>query len=185
MSEQLSTVWATSPEMEFWREQVRAHAEAALAENPLASKKIEISDPEKAARGLYMLASGKKWSEIESSLGINRSKISALQTRHIGSLEQYRPVLAKRLTMLASRMADTMEAKLCQIEDSEEELSKTSLKDIAISSGITIQNASLLSGNATSVVEHRSGPTLEDAMAFRDSIRQRIADKAKDGAIDV
>lgn len=186
MSEELSTgQWADIPEMDYWREEVKRRADAHLAEYPNAKRSMEIAAPEKAAQILYMLAKGDSWKSICDKTGVCRPELSRLERHHIGTLEKYRPRLAKKLTQISARLADIMERKIYQIEDSEEGLSKTSLKDIAISIGVVTDKASQLAGIATSVIEHRSGPTIEDAMKFRDEVRQRIADKARAEAIDV
>ena len=177
--------WAEVPEMDYWREEVRKRAEAHLAEYPGAKRALEIANPEQAAEILYLLARGETWMAIRGKTGIDPASLSRLQRHHIGTLEKYRPILAQRFTQAAARLLDTLDRKIDQIESDDEAMSKTSLKDIAISLGVATDKASHLAGIATTVIEHRTGPTLEDAMSFRESIRQRIAEKAKGEAIDV
>jgi len=77
-----------------------------------------------------------------------------------------------------------LEEKMQRLQADPDKLDDEKLKDIALAIGIVTDKAANLNGMATSVVEHRSGPSIEDAMKFREEVRQRVQ-MAKGKVIDV
>jgi len=75
--------------------------------------------------------------------------------------------------------------KIEMLEDDEAALASTTLKDIALSGAILTDKAMQLSGMATVTIEHRSGPSIEDAQKAIMAARQKVADNLKLGSIDV
>jgi len=63
--------------------------------------------------------------------------------------------------------------KLLQLEESPDELRKTSVRDLSIASGVLIDKSRLLQNESTSVVEVRSSFTFED---FNASVRAKQAE---------
>lgn len=93
--------------------------------------------------------------------------------------------LAARLTNLSNGLARLLERKLDQIEDDDDQLSKTAPKDIALLMGIVTDKAAALSNQPTVVIEHRSGPTIEDVMIEIQAARDRVAAKLKAQSLEV
>lgn len=171
--------WRESPEFEHWSEEVRKRAAEHLAANPRAKRALEIREPGLAAEALYLLAhTGMTKKAIAAHVGVYPQEIWRLE-RHHGTFELRRAGLAARMTNLSNGLARLLERKVDQIEDDDEQLSKTALKDIALSMGIVTDKAAALSNQPTVVIEHRSGPTIEDVMIEIQAARDRVAAKLK------
>jgi hypothetical protein len=74
--------------------------------------------------------------------------------------------------------------KISRIGEDDDQLDATSLKDLTIATGIMAQNAATMAGVATTIIEHRTGPTLDEAMKAIEEAKAKIANKAKAGAIE-
>jgi len=184
MSHELTTDWRSSPEMDHWREEVRKRAAKHLSENPNATRALEIRAPEIAAEALYLLAcTGMPKNRIAAELKVDPRELWRLE-RHHGTLEMRRAGLGKRIANLSNGLANLLEKKIDQLEDDPDELAKTSLKDITLSMGIALDKAAMLSGMPTAVIEHRSGPTIEDAMKEIQAARDRVAEKRRAQCIE-
>lgn len=183
-SYELAANWREDARLEYWREEVRKRAAAQLAENPKAFRALEIRAPEIAAEALYLLAcTGMGKQKIARELGIDARELWRLELHH-GTLELRRAGLAARMTNLSGGLMRILEQKVDQLEDDPEKLSATSLKDITLSIGISLDKAAMLSGMPTTVIEHRTGPTIEDAQREIQAARDRLAERAKVQCID-
>ena len=123
--------------------------------------------------------------EVARRANVARQDLDRLAYHNAMKLEDARPELAAKFTENASKLADMVGRKIARISEDDDQLDATSLKDLTIAMGISAQNAATMAGVPTTVIEHRSGPTLEDAMQFREEIRARLAAKAKEEAVDV
>lgn len=181
---ELAPDWRESPELEYWREMVAKRAAARLAENPNAKQALELRNPKLAAEALYMLACTElSKHKISAELSIDRRELWRLE-RHHGTLEMRRENLAKQMAGLSKGIARLMEQKIDQLEDNPEALAETSLKDLMLSAGIAIDKAAMLSGMATSRVEHVVGVTLDDAMSAIAEAKKKAAEKIAGQAIE-
>ena len=164
----------------YWMEQVRQRALDRGAYNT-----VEVIKPEKCAMALEGLAHGTPMKRIAAKTGLDIRTVRDLRWRHKETLESRRKDMARRYGQAAEAAMDIGFKKIEMLEDDDEMLAATSLKDIALSSAIFVDKAMQLSGMATVTIEHRSGPSIEDAQKAIIAARQKIADKARDGAIDV
>lgn len=190
MSEALATTAWDDPEVKtFWLEEVRKRAESRLAEGISRKQALEFRDPEKAAHALCLLAEGGMTQKaICAKLELYGSELSRLARHHAGSLaaafEHTRKDLAARYLNIAKRSAELMERKIDQLEESEMLLADTSIKDIALTIGIIHDKGMAAAGVATTVIEHRSGPSLDDAMKAIAEAKAKVANKITEGAIE-
>lgn len=186
MSEELATTdWAHADDMAYWRDQVDQHADAVRAGGAKKLMCLEATNPEKAAQALYLLQQGATIYKASKETGISEIVLRRTASHHLGPLEKWRPDLVSRLGRLAFSSAAALEMKLEQIMSDPEEMKKVSVDKLAVTYGIIGDKFLTLSGQATVITESRTGPTLEDAMKFREEVRQRMIDKAKAEAIDV
>lgn len=185
MSEQLITI--DDAALDYWRGVVADRAQAVLAKGVTKARALEVTQPERAAMALYLLNEfpDKPRREIARKVNVSRIDLDRLAYHNAMKLEDARPELAAKFTKNASDLADLVGRKVARISEDDEQLDATSLKDLTIAMGISAQNAATMAGVPTTVIEHRSGPTLEDAMQFREEIRARLANKAKTESIDV
>ena len=142
---------------------------------------IENTHVDVAAKGLWMLAQGKTYREIRAVTGMGHETIRRLDWDHQATLDDYRPMFAKRYAMSAAEMTDLIFKKAEQLHEDEEELKKTPIDRLAVAAGILQDHSNKLAGMATAVVEHRRGVSIEDAMAEIKAAKARVA---KRGAIE-
>jgi hypothetical protein len=174
MSEELArTDWAEPEVMAQWRAEVNRRAALNMADKP---KCMECREPEKSAHALYLLAeTDLSRSEIARQVGMARQHLDRLAYNHAISLEKRRPELAAKFTENADRLSGLMTRKIDMLMENETLLADTPLKDIAIAMGVSIDKAGGLSGMATTVIEHRAGPSLDDAMKAIAMAKEKIA----------
>ena len=166
---------------EYWLEEVRKRAiEAGVHYNA-----IEFTQPEKTARVLKLLAAEYSVRRISKETGMGHAAIQRLKWTHKETLESRRKELARTYGMAAEAVVALAFKKIEMLEDDEDALANTTLKDIALSGAILTDKAMQLSGMATVTIEHRSGPSIEDAQKAIMAARQKVADNLKEGAIDV
>lgn len=172
--------------MAFWREQVSKFLEERTSSGISSHKSLESKNAELAAEAMYLIANkGYSFYRAAKETGLSEIMIRRTASHYLGQLEKWRPDMVARLTKISFDLAETIAMKIDQIKGDPEELKKVSIDKLAVAFGIMNDKNLNLQGQATTVVEHRSGPTLEAAVNFREEIRKRLADKAKDEAIDV
>ena len=185
MSEELTTI--DDAALDHWRGIVAERAAQVLAKGVTKARALEVTQPEKAAMALYLLNEFPDMSrrEVARRVNVARIDLDRLAYHNAMKLEDARPELAMKFTENASKLADLVGRKISRINEDDDQLDATSLKDLTIAMGISASNAATMAGVPTTVIEHRSGPTLEEAMSFREEIRARLAAKAKQESIDV
>jgi len=171
--------WAAPDDMALWRDEVKKRGEARLAECPTAKRCMEVKDPETAAKGLYLLSTGEySQNKIAKFLGIHRMELSRLAWHNSSALEQKRKELSVKFTHLADEQADILQQKIDQLRDDPEALEKTSIRDLVIGMGVAADKGTQYAGMATTIVEHRSGPSVEDFEAIKEAARKRLEKKS-------
>ena len=146
---------------------------------------VESTKPKQAALALQMLAQSESIRKISKATGLSTSTIQQMKWRHNETLETRKKKLARVYGIGAETAMNLTFQKLEMLEDDEDALSQTSLKDIALTTAILTDKAMALAGMATVTIEHRKGPSIEDAQAAIMAARQKIADKSREVAIDV
>ena len=185
MSEELTTI--DDAALDHWRAVVADRAAQVLSRGVTKARALEVTQPERAAMALYLLNEFPDMprAQVAKRVNVSRIDLDRLAYHNAMKLEDARPELAAKFTKNASDLADLVGRKIAAINEDDEQLAATSLKDLSIAMGISASNAATMAGVPTTVIEHRSGPTLEDAMQFREEIRARLAEKAKAQIIDV
>lgn len=185
MNEALTTI--DDAALDHWRAVVADRAAQVLSKGVTKARALEVTQPERAAMALYLLNEFPDMprAQVAKRVNVSRIDLDRLAYHNAMKLEDARPELAAKFTENASKIADLVGRKIARISEDDEQLDQTSLKDLTIAMGISAQNAATMAGVPNTVIEHRSGPTLEDAMQFRDEIRARLAEKAKAESIDV
>ena len=180
MSEELA-----EDRLQYWRDDVAKRSEEWLRQYPNAKRRPEIREPEKCAQALYLLAeTDTKHYLIAEKVGLTEREVGQLTYRRPELWEKRRPELAQKMAAASEQLLDVLEEKMQRLQADPDKLDDEKLKDIALAIGIVTDKAANLNGMATSVVEHRSGPSIEDAMKFREEVRQRVQ-MAKGKVIDV
>lgn len=172
--------WAEPVEMEHWREEVVRRIEKRKSEGVTKGRSLEFIDPEKAARALFLISTGNyaKY-RIAKELGVSKFLVDRLEYNHSDSLETRRKELSVRFTILAEKMAVLMDRKVEDLLEDPDALKDIPFKDISIAMGVMTDKSAQMAGIATTVIEHRSGPKLEDFEAMKSAARQRLVEQGK------
>ena len=128
---------------------------------------LEVQNPEGCVRAMEMLALGAPYREICAETGLRPSNISKLKVRHSGAVEARREAQASELEDLADVYREALRRKADDLLGDDEKLAKVNPKDLALTTAILTDKPMQLRGEATSVVEHRSGVSLEDVMKMK------------------
>ena len=121
------------------------------------TKCVEFTKPLQAAMALEMLAAGTPGRQIAAKTKLDIHTIRALRWRHSETLETRRKEFSKKFAMGAEALVDLTFKKAEMLDDDDEMLANTSLKDLALGAAIMTDKAMALSGMATAVIEHRKG----------------------------
>jgi len=184
MSEELITI--DDAALDYWRGIVADRAAQVLAKGVTKARALEVTQPEKAAMALYLLNEFPDMSrrEVARRVNVARIDLDRLAYHNAMKLEDARPELAMKFTKNASDLAELVGRKIDRIREDDEQLDQTSLKDLTIAMGISAQNAATMAGVATTIIEHRTGPTLDDAMKAIEEAKAKIATRTKQAAIE-
>lgn len=178
--------WADPEVMRQYRGIVQAANEEWLSLHPNACRRLELRRPEDCAHAYFLLDDDSiSLSEVSSRTGLDQREVGQLIFRRPVLWEKRKKSLAVKSAYAAEMIADATIQKANSILEDSDTLAATPIKDLALAFGIMNDKAASLNGEASVTIEHRSGPTIEDALKFREEIRQRLADKAKTEAIDV
>lgn len=187
MSEALATTdWAEPEVMAQYRAKVKASSDEWLALHPKATRRLELRKPDECAHALCLLDDQSlMMRKIAEATGLNDFELGQLIFRNPELWETRKKRLAAKAAQTAEDLVDLTRKKAAMLMEDEDALAETPIKDLALAYGIVNDKAGSLNGEAATVIEHRSGPTIDAALAFREEVRQRLVDKAKAEAIDV
>ena len=142
------------------------------------SNLTEVREPEKCALALEMLANGETYVAVEAATGIRRQTLVSLRYRHSDAIGVRRERAADDAEHMAERYRAILEQKAEQLEGDGEALARVNPKDLALTYGILRDKASTLRGDASSVVEHKKGLSLEDARKMIEEAQKRVRNEA-------
>lgn len=140
----------------------------------------EVKNPEESALALEMLANGETYAAVEAATGISKKTLVGLRYRHSDAIGVRRERAADDAEHMAERYRAILEQKAEQLEEGGEALAKVNPKDLALTYGILRDKASTLRGDASSVVEHKSGVSLEDAKRLIEAAQKKVRSEAID-----
>jgi len=144
------------------------------------SNLMEVKNPEACALALEMLADGESYSRVCEATGLTHGVLARLRYDHREAIGVRREKAADDAEHMAERYRAILEEKANMLEVDKEMLGKVNPKDLALTYGILRDKASSLRGDATSVVEHKRGVTLEDARKAVEEAQKRIKGEAID-----
>lgn len=149
---------------------------------PTASS--ERNKPRESAIALWRMAQGISLSQISEETGIARHALRALALRNQQTLNEQKERFAALYAMAAHEYSELLFEKADRMRDNPEQLDAITPDRLALTVGIMTDQAAKLSGMASTVIEHRTGASIEDAAAMIAAARARIAEKAKATAIE-
>lgn len=145
---------------------------------------LEVAQPHVAAKVLWMLAQGAPKAKIRDLTGVSCEVIRRLEWTHEDTLETKRKEFSVRYAMAAAEYTDLLFKKAEMLADDPEQLKAVSPERLATVIGIMNDKAMTLNGMATSIVEHKKGASIEDATRVIEEVRKKIAENARNKAID-
>lgn len=145
---------------------------------------LERRHPHVAAKALWLLAQGAPIKEIARITKIGHMGIRSLEWRHNDTLETKRKEFSQKYAMAAAEFTDLLFEKAERLANNPDELAKISPEKLALTVGIMTDKAAQLSGMASVTVEHRRGPSIDDAAKVIEEARMRIANKVRSEAVD-
>jgi hypothetical protein len=145
---------------------------------------LERAQPDVAAKVLWLLAQGASKQKIRQLTGVSCEVIRRLEWDHEDTLESKRKEFSSRYAMAAAEYTDLLFKKAEQLHDDPEQLAAVSPERLATVIGIMNDKAMTLNGMATSIVEHKKGASIEDAAKVIEEVRKRIADNARNKAVE-
>jgi len=137
---------------------------------------LEVQKPKECAMALEMLAFGERYSAIANSTGLSPSNISKLKVRHQGALDERRMSAAQELDEVGDTYREIMRCKADQLLTDSDALKKLNPKDVALTVAILTDKPMQLRGEATSVVEHKKGVSLDDVLAMKAELAKKVID---------
>lgn len=155
-----------------WFEVVR---ERALKRQEGNSPTLEISNPQAAARILWMLAKGDTLREIARVTGVNRTVIRRLSWRNEDTLETKRKEFSREFALAAEAYKDLLLEKAERLSENPELLDGISPDKLALAMAITTDKSMALAGMAGVIIETRKGASIDDALKAIEESRQRVA----------
>lgn len=144
----------------------------------------ENTKPHVAAKGLWMLAHGQSINEIRRVTGLGNETIRRLARDHNSTLEGEQKRAAQRYMSIAHEYMDRLYEWSELAADDPDMLRKVSPDRLAMTAGIAQDKALTLNGQATSVIEHRKGKSIDEALEIINAARARVLEKQKATAIE-
>ena len=121
---------------------------------------------------------------ICKEVGMDLKTIVRLKWQHGDTLDTKRKEFSRSYAQAAEVYTDLLLDKAEQLGSDPEALAKISPEKLALTVGIMTDKAAQLSGMAGVIIEHRKGPSIDDAAQAIAAAKQRIADKIRNQAID-
>lgn len=140
----------------------------------------EVRNPKACALALEMLADGCGTSEIVKATGLTAGILARLRYDHNEAISVRREKAADDAEHMAERYRAILEEKANMLLDDPDLLKKVNPRDLAVTYEIFRSKASSLRGEATAVVEHRKGVSLEDAKKALEAAQKRIQGESID-----
>ena len=154
-----------------------------IGENlPTASS--ERIKPRESAIALWRMAQGISLSQICEETGIARHALRALAIRNQATLAEQKTMFAAMYAQAASEYTELLFDKADRMRDNPEQLDQLSPDRLALTIGIMSDQAAKLSGMASTIIEHRQGASIDDAMKMIAEAKAMVAEKIKSQAIE-
>jgi hypothetical protein len=163
-------------------EEITPFAATAFVEKELNATTIERRKPKEAALALEMMAQGETYERVTEVTGISYTGLVGLKVRHPETLDIRRKMLAQDGFRMAEALRQVAYKKAVMLAEDDDQLKKTSVKDLMIGYAIAQDKAFSAFGEATIKVEHTGKKmSIEDAQKMINEARSEL----NKGAINV
>ena len=140
---------------------------------------LENTRPHVAAKALWMLSEGASLREVNRVTQVGHETCRRLMTDHQETYEIQQKKASVRYAMGAQEYMDRVFEWSEMAAADPDMLKRVSPDKLAMTAGILQDKALTLNGQANTVVEHRSGKTIDEALEMIKQAKARVADKGK------
>jgi hypothetical protein len=133
---------------------------------------------------LWRYSQGESKKSISRVTDVDLPTIRRLCRDHFTTVEDQRKKMASNYAEIACDYSNLLRKRAEMLEDDDDALSQVSPDKLAVVVGVMTDKYSSLSGMNTITIEHRKGVTIDDAAATIAAIREKLAEKARSGAIE-
>jgi hypothetical protein len=143
----------------------------------------EHRDPYKCAMALWRRAQGIPLRQIAAELGMTPGGIRRLEITHAKALDEQKRRFSALYAQAATEYTELLFEKADRLRDNPEQLDGISPDRLALTVGIMTDKAAQLAGMPSTVVEVRSGVSIEDAIKYIEEAKARVAEKVRQAGI--
>ena len=172
--------------MEETKEATPVIVDSVLAASKKGGSSTEAMHTEEACRALELLAQGKSDRDVAAETGIKFGALAAIKQRHKGALDVRKAQMAQDGFVVMEKARMVLDRKLDMLADDDEQLRKLGVKDAALTMAVLQDKALQAAEGHKVVVEHTKGkPSLADAKAFLDELRNKVKEEKQAEAVEV
>ena len=138
---------------------------------------LENTNPERAAVILWHRANGDSYKKIRNKYGVGLATIKRMEIEYKDPLASVRKEATVEWLAIASASKDALMKKMEQYEDDPESLKDVSPDRLSLTAAMAQDKAMALEGQASTIIEHRPGKSIEDAQEMIKMAKARVAEK--------
>jgi hypothetical protein len=140
---------------------------------------LENTHPEKAACILWHRAQGDSYKKIRNKYNVGLATIKRMELGYKEPLAEARKTASVDWLCLADASRQAAFTKLERMQDDPELLDQVGLDRLTLAAAVSQDKAMVLEGQASTIVEHKSGKSIEEAQEMIKMAKARVAEKKK------
>jgi hypothetical protein len=175
MTEQLTTRDDQISRHDYWFPKVMEQAQSPKHRFHV----LEKQHPERVVKILMMIEESASYREIAEGAKCNYTTISRIRHQYAETILERRKEFSRRFATVSEMASDLMMKKMEMLNDDDNELKKTPLKDLALAMAIATDKGSMMDGMPSQTIEVRRGASFEDALKFQEEARKRLESKSQ------
>jgi len=161
------------------REAGKKIARAVAQEASKGTVAVENKNPQMAVEILEALARGDTVRKISARYELDHATVQRMAKRHRETILDVKELIAGHAYMDLQRGRSILNKKWDMMEDDPEQIAKTNVRDLVQSVSMLGEGYMSAVGENKVIVEHRSGPTLEDFAKHLEAVKERASAKAR------
>lgn len=150
----------------------------------VSAQTIEAKDPKLAIKVLETLSLTGSMKKTEKECGVSREALKRMCKAHKEVIGDWREYAAGEAFLLKERVQALMHRKMDSMEEDEEQIRKTNLRDFAQAASMMSENYLTAMGEGPKqAVTVQVGPTVEDMVRHLEEIRNKIAGRRQEKVV--
>lgn len=175
MTEELTTKDDQISRHDFWFPKVMERAQSCRS----GYNVLEKQHPEKVVKILMMIEESASYREIAEATNCNSNTISRIRHAYSDTILERRKEFSRRFATVSEMASDLMMKKMSRLNDNDDELMKTPLKDLALAMAIATDKGSQMDGMPSQTIDVRRGVSFEDALKFQEEVKRKLEAKSQ------